>query len=68
MDENRLIDIEIKLTRQEDLLESLNQMVYQQSRKIEHLEAICAALARRIPDAPSDDPGRQIVHELPPHY
>ncbi|MDL2356762.1 MAG: SlyX family protein, partial [Pseudomonadota bacterium] len=32
-----LIDIEIKLAHQEDLVEELNKVVYQQSRRIDQL-------------------------------
>ena len=45
MNEDRIVDIEIKIARQEDLLDSLNQLVYQQQKKIDELEALCAALA-----------------------
>ncbi|MFC6518408.1 SlyX family protein [Undibacterium arcticum] len=33
MNEERLIEIEIKIARQEDLVDTLNQLVYQQQRK-----------------------------------
>ena len=68
MNEDRFIDIEIKLARQEDLVESLNQMVYQQQRKIDELAALCAALARRLKDMSSSDSERQPADEKPPHY
>ena len=38
--ETRFVDIEIKLAQQEDLVESLNQMVYQQGKRIDQLEAM----------------------------
>ena len=53
MNEDRIVDIEIKIARQEDLLDSLNQLVYQQQKKIDELEALCAALARRLKDVVS---------------
>jgi SlyX protein len=69
MDEERLVDIEIKLARQEDLLDALNSTVYRQQRRIDELEALCAALAKRIAEAQQGDGGgQQTVHELPPHY
>ena len=68
MNEERIIEIEIKLARQEDLVESLNQMVYQQQRKIDELAALCAALARRTRDMSSSDHERQPADEKPPHY
>ena len=42
MDNERLEDIEIKLTRQEDLLDTLNMQVYQMQKKIDALEMLCA--------------------------
>ena len=42
MDDERLVDIEIKLARQEDLLDTLNTTVYRQQRRIDGL-----ALQRR---------------------
>jgi SlyX protein len=68
MNEERIIEIEIKLARQEDLVESLNQMVYQQQKKIDELAALCAALARRTRDMSSSDSERQPADEKPPHY
>lgn len=66
--ENRLVDIEIKIARQEDLLETLNQLVYQQQKKLGELEALCGALARRIKDAAMSDSSQNPVNERPPHY
>jgi SlyX protein len=69
MDEERLVDIEIKLARQEDLLDVLNSTVYRQQRRIDELEALCAALAKRIAESQqSDAGGQQGAHEIPPHY
>lgn len=69
MDEERLVDIEIKLARQEDLLDTLNDTVYRQQRRIDELEALCAALAKRLAESQQADGGQQqSVHEIPPHY
>jgi SlyX protein len=69
MDEERLVDIEIKLARQEDLLDVLNNTVYRQQRRIDELEALCAALAKRLAESQqADSAGQQTVHEIPPHY
>ena len=46
--ENRLVDIELKIAAQEDLVDTLNKMVYQQQKKIDELEALCTALARQL--------------------
>jgi SlyX protein len=65
--EDRLVELEIKLTRQEDLVESLNRMVYLQQKKIEELEALCSALARHVKDV-RDANEAGPANEKPPHY
>lgn len=64
--EDRFVDIEIKLAHQEDLVESLNQMVYQQSRRIDQLEAMVAGLAEHI--RTNAQSGGMPLNEKPPHY
>lgn len=68
MNEDRLVDIEIKIARQEDTLDALNQMVYRQQQKIDELEAACAALARHIKDVQEAAGERIPLNETPPHY
>ena len=65
--ENRFVDIEIKLAQQEDLVESLNQMVYQQGRRIDQLEAMLHKLGEHVRDGAQQVNGGQ-VNERPPHY
>ncbi len=64
--EDRFVDIEIKLAHQEDLVETLNQMVYQQQKRIDELEAMLASLAGRLRD--NAHAGSGPVNERPPHY
>ncbi len=64
--EDRFVDIEIKLAHQEDLVESLNQMVYQQSRRIDQLEAMVGQLAQLLRDGAQA--GQGPLNERPPHY
>jgi SlyX protein len=47
-DEDRFIDIEIKVAHQENLVESLNQTIYEQGRRIDQLEAMVAKLAEHL--------------------
>ncbi len=68
MNEERLENIEIKLTSQEDLLEALNLQVYQQQRKIDQLELLCATLAQRFKELNLNQPQGSLPHEKPPHY
>lgn len=64
--EDRFIDIEIKLAHQEDLVESLNQVVYQQGRRMEQLEAMVGQLAEHIRN--NAQSGQNPVNDRPPHY
>lgn len=66
--EERLIDIEIKLARQEDMADVLNQTIYQQQKKIDELEALCAAFARQIREWRQSAAEGSPAHEKPPHY
>ena len=68
MTDDRFIDIEIKLSRQEDLLDTLNELVYRQQKKIDELETLCAALARQLQSAAHASEDALAAHEPPPHY
>lgn len=65
--EVRFVDIEIKLAQQEDLVESLNQMVYQQGRRIDLLEKMLHKLGEHVRDGAQQANGG-VVNERPPHY
>jgi SlyX protein len=66
--EDRFVDIEIKLAHQEDLVESLNQVVYQQSKRIDQLEAMLHKLADHVRDNGAASSGAGTANEVPPHY
>lgn len=67
--EERLIDMEIRIVRQDDLVETLNTMVYQQQKKIDELEALCVALASRMRELAVNSGQRNVTSdERPPHY
>jgi SlyX protein len=63
--EERFVDIEIKLAHQEDLVESLNQRVYEQQKQIDRLEGMLQALAEHLRTRES---AQSPVNERPPHY
>jgi SlyX protein len=66
IDEQRIIELEIKLTRQEDLAQELSLAVYRQQKQIDELQALCRLMAKRLDDGSSGaDPYAQ---EKPPHY
>ena len=64
--EERFVDIEIKLAHQEDLVETLNRTVYEQGRRIDQLEAMVKQLADHVRTL--RETGQQPVNERPPHY
>ena len=66
--EERFMNIEIKLSRQEDLVDELNTMVYQQQKKIDQLEGLCEALVRRLQQSSTEVSESGLAHERPPHY
>lgn len=67
-DEDRLIDIEIKLSRQEYLVEELNKLVYRQQQKIDQLDKLCEALLRHVRELSDTATERSAANEKPPHY
>ena len=68
MTDTRLENIEIKLTSQEDLLDTLNMQVYQQQKKIDQLELLCAELIKRLKELTLNQNQSALPHERPPHY
>jgi SlyX protein len=66
--EERLIQIESKLAHQEYLLDVLNQTVYKQQIKLDELDALCVALAKRLADVHARTPDSPSANEKPPHY
>jgi len=64
--EDRFVDIEIKLAQQEDLVDTLNQTVYQQARRIDQLEAMVAKLVEHVRTL--QEVGQSPINERPPHY
>ena len=68
MDEARLINIEEKITFQEDLVEELNKTVYQQQQRLERLEEFCRELAGQIRALSEAGNAGLTANERPPHY
>lgn len=67
--EERLIDMEIRLARQDDLVDTLNTLVYRQQKKFDELEALCTAMAGRIRELAINASQRAaVIDERPPHY
>jgi SlyX protein len=61
--ETRVVDLEIRYTHLERLVDELNRVVFQQSKEIDALRAELLRLRQRF-----DEPGGEIPDERPPHY
>lgn len=68
MNDDRIIELEIKAAYQEDLLQDLNKIVGRQQQQINRLEATCRMLNERIKSLSVEGGGGESVEELPPHY
>lgn len=66
--EDRIIDIEIKVARQEDMMDALNQTIYRQQKKIDELETLVTALASHVKEVRQAAAERNPANERPPHY
>jgi SlyX protein len=68
MIEDRLVNIETKISFQEDLIEELNKVVYQQQQKLNQLEEFCKSLANHVLTGAQTGNESRPVNEMPPHY
>jgi SlyX protein len=68
MIEERLVDIEMKITYQEDTVQELNKLVYQQQKRIAKLEQICESLMQHIRSLAEPATEGNILNERPPHF
>jgi SlyX protein len=69
VDRKRIDDLESRLAFQDDLIESLNEVVARQDREIALLTQRLAELAAKIEDVAASSPAVSGEgHEPPPHY
>ena len=68
MTEDRIVEIEIKVTRLEDQVEEMNKVIYRQQQRIEQLAEVIVALARRLAEAGITGNELGSTSEKPPHY
>ncbi len=61
--DERFVDLEIKIAHQEQLLEQLNDVIYQQQKKIDEIEKMVKIMNSKV----SNDNINQ-GDEKPPHY
>ena len=66
--EDRLVDIETQLAQQEDLIQSLNQVVINMQQQIDQLELKNQRLQDNLKHMETLLPNDQNQSEQPPHY
>lgn len=66
LEEQRFIDIEMKLSHQEFLIDELNQVVKEQTETITRLELTLKKLSARVSETADARVGAG--NEKPPHY
>lgn len=66
--ETRFIDLETKIAHQELLLEELSQVLYEQQKTIDKLEARLTLLSKRMDEAVEGGPEVGPANQKPPHY
>jgi SlyX protein len=65
--DRRLIELEIKASYAEDLLDQLNATIYRQQQQIDRLLHELVDLRHQLPEPGAGAP-RNPRNELPPHY
>ncbi|WP_278536633.1 SlyX family protein [Delftia acidovorans] len=64
----RVMELEIKASYTEDLLEQLNLTIYRQQQQIDRLLDELRDLRRRVPEGGPAGGATHLRDELPPHY
>lgn len=66
MDEKRIAELEIRYMQQQETLQELSDVLYQQQRVIEALRVELDMMKKKLEAEPGLVDARQ--HERPPHY
>lgn len=68
MNDHRLIELETRITYQDDTIRQLNDAVSRQQLDIARLERLCAAVQARLAAMIEATPREPAGDEKPPHY
>lgn len=66
--EDRLMEMEVKISFQEDTVQELNKVVCQQQKMLDQLEATCRFLLNQVKDLSETASESKVSNERPPHY
>lgn len=67
MTEDKLIDIETRLAYQDDAIQALSDVVYQQQKQLDRMEKQLQLMLGKLQDL-GQNQATKIDHERPPHY
>lgn len=68
MSEERLVDLETRLAYQDQLVEALNKLVYEQDKRVRKLEETCNELSKQFTTLVEDPGVAENDDQPPPHY
>lgn len=68
MNDQRLIDIEIKISHQEEIIETLNQIVVKQEVLIYQLNEKLEKLIKELSEERKAEKQKKALNDPPPHY
>lgn len=66
--EDRLTELEIKLSLAEDMLEELNTTVFRQQEQLDLLQEQLRLLYKQVQASTAPAEARSLRDEIPPHY
>ncbi len=66
--ENRITELEIKLSFAEATIESLNQTVFKHQQQLDRLQFDLRSLREELANSQGNAPQRSLQDEVPPHY
>ena len=68
MNNDKLIDLETKIAYQEQSIDQLSEVVFEQSKRIDELHRELIKLGSKIASASMQEPLPDPLDEKPPHY
>ena len=68
VNEQQIIELETKVSYQEDLIQELNNHVIEQQRQIDTLTSLCGRLKEQLNEIMLNMPDLESGDEKPPHY
>ena len=66
--ESRVMELEVKASYSDDLLEQLNMTIYRQQQVLDLLREEVRQLRKQVPEGGNAGSSTNLRDELPPHY